>query len=359
MARTSATAAGSSPSILGIAVVEDHVASVVRSADGEVIASNRIDLPDSSAQSAESAIDDLVESVPYEIDRIGIACNRPATERFLQAALTPGASRPAWCEKVRVADLPTALAEVARTEMGARGIIAAIDLDRDAVPSAGSSVVILDSATGEVLGTAEFAYGTPGPVTDPSNATEVADAMTSAPNGSSVTSVVCTGPGAEAPGVAEALEYALARPVTVLDDPALAPAVGAAMVATRPVTASSGLSRRSWWLIAAAVVGALAVGALATAAFAVGAGTEREAAPTTVTVTETPKAVTVVRTPRPVTRTETERVTVSPDRAERETVTRSATVTKTVTEAGPPPPTVTVTVTQTFPGAPPSGGYAP
>lgn len=363
MASTKAAPAGgsgSAPSTLGIAVVEDHVASIVRSADGTVIASNRIDLPDPSAQSAESAIVELVESVPYEIDRIGVACGRPATERFLQTRLAPGPSRPAWCEKVQVTDLPAALAEVARIEMGARGIISVVDLDRDAVPSPGASVIVLDSATGEVLGTSEFAYGTPGPVTDPNNATVVADAMLAAPSGSSVSSVVVTGPGAEVPGVADALEYAMARPVTLLDDPALAPAVGAAMVATRPAPKNRRDSNRSWWLIGAAVVGALLVGALTTAAFAVGAGSERKAAPpSTVTVTDTPKASTVVRTARPVTQTETSRVTVTGDA---ETTTRSTTITKTVTEPGPPPPTVTITetVTSTFPTGPsPGGGVVP
>ncbi|MFW0786419.1 hypothetical protein AAFP35_18125 [Gordonia sp. CPCC 206044] len=339
------TVGGSSSagSVLGISVVEDQVASVVRDAGGEIIASNLVDLPDPSAQSAETAIGELVGSVPYEIHRIGVACARPATQNYLQANLAPDPTRPAWHDKVVVTDMPAALAEVARAQFGSRGIVAVIDLDRAGVPSPGSSVVTLDSATGEVLGTAEFAYGSPGPVTDPDHAGAVADAMTSAPGGSSVTSVLLTGPGAEMPGVAAAMEYALARPVTVAPQPALAPAVGAAVIGARrsPV---GGASNRRWWLIGAALVGAVVLGAIAASAVLAGVDSGKEAAPPS-TVTAPPSTITLTETPEPVTKTqtETEQVTATPDR---ETVTR----TRTVTPSDQPteePSTVTETATET------------
>lgn len=348
MADSKAAHAGGSSagSVLGISVIEDQIASVVRGPDDAVIASNLVDLPDPSAQSAVQAIRELVDSVPYEIDRIGIACARPATQNYLQANLTPGAGQPGWYGKVAVTDMPAALAQVARAEAGGQGIIAAIDLDRSAIPSPGSSVVTLDSATGEVLGTAEFAYGSPGPVTDPTHAAAVADAVTSAPGGSSVTSVVCTGPGAEMPGATSALEYALARPVRTLDQPTLAPAVGAAIIATSgiPEHRATSSSRR-WWLIGAAMVGALALGAIAASAVLAGVDSRDTSDAVTIsTVTQSASTVTVTSTADPVTHTEQATQTVTPPPT---TVTRTSTVTSTVTGE---PSTVTVTETQ-------SGGY--
>ncbi|MEE3852946.1 hypothetical protein VZC37_21595 [Gordonia sp. LSe1-13] len=366
MAETrSAQIAGDSDSdgsVLGISVVEDQVASVVRSADGAIIASNLVELPDPSAQSAENAIHELVDSVPYEIDRIGVACARPATQGYLQANLSPSTARPAWYDKVAVTDMPAALAEVARTTAAGRGIIAVVDLDRSAVPSPGSSVVTLDSATGEVLGTAEFASGSPGPVTDPAHASEVADAVTAAPGGSSVTSVVCTGPGAEVPGAPEALEYALARPVIVADQPALAAALGAAVLSRRsPRAAAGAASNRRWWMIGAALVAALALGAIAASAVFAGVdAAEDEAAPTT-TVTETAPPSTVTQTAEPVTEVRTDVATTTVTRSG-EAVTRTSTATETetqtetetVTEA--PTATVTETVTTTVTTAAPGTG---
>ncbi|MAU80454.1 MULTISPECIES: hypothetical protein [Gordonia] len=338
-------------SVLGISVVEDRVASVVRGADGDIIASNLVDLPDPSAQSAENAIHELVDSVPYEINRIGVACARPATQSYLQANLAPGTSRPAWYDKVAVTDMPAALAEVARTAASGTGIVAAIDLDRDAVPSPGSSVVNLDSATGEVLGTAEFAYGSPGPVTDPAHAGAVADAVMAAPGGSAVTSVVLTGPGAEVAGTSAALEYALARPVTVVDQPALAAAVGAAVLALRPGAVVRTPSTRRWWLIGAAMAAALALGAIAASAVFAGVdATEEEPTPTT-TVTETAEASTVTRTAAPVTevrtRVATTTVTESRDATSTTTETETETETSTETETVTEQPTETVTETTT------------
>ncbi|WP_237421588.1 hypothetical protein [Gordonia sp. SID5947] len=332
----------STGSVLGISVIEDHIVSVVRGAEGEIVASNLVDLADPSAQSAETAIHELVDSVPYEIDRIGIACARPATQSYLQANLSPDTSRPGWYDKVAVTDVPAALAEVARGAAGVRGIIAVVDLDRTAVPSPGSSVVTLDAATGEVLGTAEFAYGSPGPVTDPAHATAVAEAVISAPGGSSVSSVLCTGPGADVPGAVSALGYALARPVAAAEQPALAPAVGAAILALRPGAVTRGSSNRRWWLIGAAMAGALVLGAIAASAVFAGVDAAEEEAPPTTTVTAAPSTVTVTSTAQPQTETETavETTTVTRDR---QTVTR----TTTATESASDPTTVTETETET------------
>ncbi|GAA3721178.1 hypothetical protein [Gordonia hankookensis] len=346
MAETQSTrtqgSSASAGSVLGISVIEDQIVSVVRGGDGEIVASNLVDLSDPSAQSAETAIHELVDSVPYDIDRIGIACARPATQSYLQANLAPGTSRPGWYEKVAVTDMPAALAEVARGSAGVRGIVAVVDLDRTAVPSPGSSVVTLDSATGEVLGTAEFAYGSPGPVTDPAHATAVAEAVIAAPGGSSVTSVLCTGPGADVPGAVSALGYALARPVAAADQPALSSAVGAAILALRPGAVSGGSSNRRWWLIGAAMAGALVLGAIAASAVFAGVDATEEKAPTTTTVTAAPSTITVTSTAQPRTETQTavETSTVTRDR---QTVTK----TTTETESAADPATVTETETTT------------
>ncbi len=334
----------SGSAVLGISVVEDQIASVVRGPGGEIIASNLVDLPDPSAQGAETAIGELVGSVPYEIDRIGIACARPATQNYLQTRLAPGPSHPAWHSKVAVTDLPSALAEVATNELGGRGIVAVLDLDRSAVPSPGSSVVTLDSATGEVLGTAEFAFGTPGPVTDPTHARVVADAVTSAPGGASVTAVVCTGPGAEVPGVASAMEYALARPVVIAAQPALASAAGAAVIALRPTPAPHGSSNRRWWVIGAAIAAALLVGAIAASAVFAGVEADQQAEIPTSTVTAPPSTITRTTEADPVTETRQVTATVTQDR---QTVTRTTTATETQTETAAATATETQTETQT------------
>ncbi|GAC67455.1 hypothetical protein [Gordonia soli] len=332
---------------LGVSVIEDQIASVVRGADGQVLASNLVDLRDGRPQTVVDAIDELATSVPYHVETIGIACARPSIQAHLTSALSFGPGSPDWHRRVFVTDLPAALAEVARTEATRGGVVALVDLGRDGAPSPGLSIVTVDTATGEVLGTSEFADGTPGAVTDPSGATALADAIHSTPGSDSVNTAIVTGAGAELPGVAPALEYALGRPVRVANQPSLAPAVGSAVVAQTPppepvgvVGPSSTVSRR-WWMIGGAVAAALLLGAIAvTAVYATVSTRQDSAVPSvvTTTVTEQPSRATVTRTAEPVTETVTESESARP----RETVTRESTVTRTR-----PGTTVTLTETET------------
>ena len=327
-------------SILGISVIDDQISSVVRGADGGILASNVVDLPDPSSQAATTAVTELIESVPFEIDRIGVCCARPATQNYLASAFTPGSGRPGWYQKVWVSDIPSALGEVARLEMPDRGIVAAIDLDRNAVPSPGLSIVTVDSATGEVLGISEFAYGSPGPVTESAGAGAAADAIRSSPGGSAVTSVVLTGAGADVLSAASAIEHAVGRSVAIAHEPELATAVGAAVAAHRvPITKVGAGSARRWWLIGGAAAAALLViGVTSAAVFAGVSEVQSQTPPTTSTVTVTAKPVTRIVTKTPPPRTETITET---EYAPAETITRTTRV------PAPNAPVETETVTET------------
>ena len=360
------TTGAATGAVLGVSVVDDSVTSVVKGAQGEILASNIVDLTDASAQSAEQAITELVESVPFAVDTIAITCARPETAEYLAAVMNTDPNRPAWAETVSVADLPVALAEVARIEPSRGGIVSVVDLDRAGVPSPGRSIITVDTATGTIVGASEFKDGTPAPVTEPDGAIAIADAVTTMPGGTNVTQVICTGIGAELPGVAPALEYAVAKPVSLATQPSLAAASGAASSVRRSLQApaagptksagAAGLGKQRYWLIGAAIAGALLLGGIAIAALT-GGGGDAAVPASTVTVTETPEASTVTETGTPRTNTVVEeRVeTVTQPRA-----TQTQTQTQTVT---PPPVTVTdtTTVVVTVPAAsaepePGSGG---
>ncbi|MEO9329740.1 hypothetical protein [Gordonia aurantiaca] len=334
--------------VLGISVVDDQIASVVRDADGHVLASNLVDLPDSTAPGAEAAIVELVESVPVVVDRIGVSVSREEVRTHLARAFapaTPGA--PEWAANVTVTGHASALAEIACTHATRGGVVAVVDLDRDAAPAAGTTLATVDTTSGAVLGTADFTAGQLGPVTDPDGASRLADAIGGLPRGREISSIVVAGPGAEVPGIAPAIEYAAQRPVTVADNPALTSALGAADAAAialgapepAPHRASTG---RRWWFVGAAIGAAVFLGALAlTLVVAAEADTPE---PTPVTVTETPAAVTVTADAATVTETETEvreRTTTVTSEA------RPVTRTTTVTEEAPEQATVTITETET------------
>lgn len=346
-------------SVLGISVVEDQIASVVRGIDGAILASNIVDLPDPSSQSAAAAVTELIESVPFEIDRIGICCARPSTQNYLSSTFAPGSGRPGWYHKIWISDIPSALGEVARLETPDRGIVAAVDLDRNCVPSPGLSIVTVDSATGEVLGISEFAYGSPGPVTDPAGAGAVSDAIRSAPGGSSVTSVVLTGTGADVMGAASAIEHAVGRSVAIAAQPALATAVGAALAAQRVPDSRPASSARRWWLIGGAAAAALLIVGVTSAAVFAGVSSEVKSDPlpstSTVTVTGVPETRTVTRTGEAVTETVTERATETVS-GPRDTITRTSTVPAEPVPAETVTETETVTVTQNPYGGGNQGG---
>lgn len=345
---------------LGISVVDDQISSVVRAGDGTVLASNLVDLAETTADQVTAAIEELVASVPMDIDQIGIAVADDALRTHLSSAFTPGPASADWYSKLEISDFPTALVEVARAQATRDGVVAVVDLDRAAAPSIGPSAVTVDVATGRLIGTSVFGRDDAVPVTEADGASALADTVTTMPGGERLTSVLCTGPGAEIPGVAPAFEYAVQRPVTIADQPTLAPALGAAElagIAEAPTTltrvASSSTGRR-WWFIGAAIGAAIVLGAIAITAVLAAEKGVTESSTVTTTVTATPSTRTVVRTEAAETVTETATRTTTVTSTGRP-VTRTRTVTET---AEPATTTVTETVPQTpeIPGNPYENG---
>lgn len=355
--------------VLGIAVVDRQIASVVHDADGKTLASNLVELDAETPAAVEAAIVELVESVPYHVDSIGVACADAALTEILgqRFVLTPG--RPTWYELVTVSDVSPALAQVAVTQANRPGSVAMVNLDESSAPTPGLSIAIVDTATGMITAQSHFdtrhSPDDPSAVVDPAGANTVAGAIAALPGGDAVTSVICTGPGAQIPGVAPAFEYAMQRPVQIATEPVFAIASGAAAMSQQtpvarpvPVDGYDRANRRRWWLIGASVAASLFVAAIAAAAVLFGTGTAQRVVEgptlsvTTETVTQTPERVTVTEAgPR---RTTTSVRTVTPKRT---TVTQTSTETTTVTDQGGPTvtqtetATVTTTVTKAQPGA--------
>ncbi len=347
--------------VLGISVVDDQIASVVRDADGNILASNLVDLPDPSAQGAEAAIVELVESVPVVVDRIGVSVSREDVRRHLAQAFAPSSpGTPEWADRVTVTDYSAALTEMACTHATRGGVVAVVDLDRDAAPAAGTTLATVDTASGAVLGTTRFEPGQVYPVPDPDGASRLAAAIGKLPRGGEISSIVVAGPGAEVPGIAPAIEYASQRPVTVVDNPSLASALGAADAAAAletPGPTQRVSTGRRWWFVGAAIGAAVFLGAVGLTLIVAAERDTPEPAP--VTVTRTPAAVTVTADAKTVTETRTEVET----RERTTTVTstpRPVTRTTTVTESEEPVATVTETTTTTVtvpvPGQAPAYG---
>ncbi|WP_168701647.1 hypothetical protein [Gordonia paraffinivorans] len=333
--------------VLGISVVDDQIASVVRDADGHILASNLVDLPDSSAPAVEAAIVELVESVPVVVDQIGVSVSREDVRKHLAQVFGSDTAADSWYSRVVVTGYASALAEIACTHATRGGVVAVVDLDRDAAPAAGTTVATVDTTSGAVLGTADFTTHRLAPVTDPDGASGLATAVAKLPRGRDITSIIVVGPGAEMPGIAPAFEYAAQRPVTVADNPPLASAIGAADAALVALSAPAAGPRvstgRRWWFVGAAIGAAVFLGAVGLTLILAAEGDTPEPVP--VTVTETPAAVTVTADAKTVTQTETET-----ERARTTTVTstpRPVTRTTTVTEEIPGPFTITETETTT------------
>lgn len=337
--------------VLGIAVVDRQIASVVHDADGALLASNLVELDVESPSSVEAAINDLVESVPYEIDSIGIACADATLTETLAQRFVASPGRPGWYDLITVTDLAPALAQVAVSQGHRSGTVAIVNLDENSAPAPGLSIVTVDAATGAITAGSNFdrehTADQPSAVVDPAGANTVADAIASMPGGDAVTSVICIGPGASIPGVAPAFEYAVQRPVQIAEQPMFAIASGAAALsqqfpAVAPAVDDSydRANRRRWMMIIAAVAGAFFVASIAGIAVLFGTGTAQRVVEgptlsvTTETVTKIPPAKTVTTTETDEREPTTHTRTVTPPRA---TVTRTIrgdeqTVTETVTE---------------------------
>ncbi|ETA04987.1 hypothetical protein QEN41_13940 [Gordonia alkanivorans] len=344
--------------VLGISVVDDQIASVVRDADGHILASNLVDLPDPSAPAVQAAIVELVDSVPVVVDLIGVSVSREDVRKHLAQFFGSGGATESWYDRVVVTGYASALAEIACTHATRGGVVAVVDLDRDAAPASGTTVATVDTTSGAVLGTADFTTHRLAPVTDPDGASALAAAVAKLPRGRDLTSIIVVGPGAELPGIAPAFEYAAQRPVTVADNPPLASAIGAADAALVALSAPSPAPRvstgRRWWFVGAAIGAAVFLGAVALTLLLAAEGETPE--PTQVTVTETPAAVTITADAKTVTQTETET-----GRARTTTITstpRPVTRTTTVTEEIPGPFTITETETTTV-EVPAAGSPAP
>lgn len=365
---TGTQASGAEPTApvsLGVSVVGDEIASVVIRSNGgrdEIAASNLVDLPDYLPESAAAAITELVESVPFEVDHLIVSCSRPSTRNYLAQAFTPGSSTPPWYRITSVDDITSAMLAVMRSSPGGAGVTAVVNLARTGGPADGVCVALVDNTTGQLLDTRDNSTVEGIPVTDARGADDVARLILDADGGSRLSSVVCTGSGAELPGVAPALEYAVGRPVSIAEMPALALAAGAAATppkttvlragdsepaayaAATPTRAPRDATGLRWWALGAVIGVAVLLGAIGlTALHASGDDTSArpDTTPTTVTVTDTPQQATVTREGEAVTETQTE------TRSEvRTTTVRPPTVTRTV-EAPAATQTETTTVIQT------------
>ncbi|MFT4127658.1 MAG: hypothetical protein QM662_15695 [Gordonia sp. (in: high G+C Gram-positive bacteria)] len=381
------------PAVLGASVVGNEIATVVRDATGEIVASNLVELSAVTPTAVVAGFAELITSAPFAIDQVIATCARADVRAGLEAAAA-AADAPAWMSSMALVDEPVALAEVARRE--ATGMVAVVALDQGGVV-ADRSVAIVDAATGAICDVGRLPGERSAPVTEAAGASDLATTVSALPAAASASTVLCLGSGAASPEVLAAVAAATGRQAIASASPVFALAQGAIDVlsgetrqlpftaaspspaadvpmaatvltaATAPARPKPGLR---WWLIGGAA--ALAALFFATVALALLAardsGTTASAVTSTVTVPGTSTEITTGR--RVVTATVTEEnvvtVTMTPEtqtqterETERQVVTRTVTETlnNTVVESVPPVtvtvpgPGVTVTETVTVPAA--------
>ncbi|RPA58493.1 hypothetical protein EF294_15000 [Gordonia oryzae] len=342
------------PAVLGVSVVGDDIATVVRDATGEIVASNYVELADESPNAALDALRELVDSAPFAIDHIALTCARPDVRAHLEFSMNaPGA--PEWASAVSFVDLPHALAQVAHRD--ATGDVAAVVLDRSGALASGASIALVNAEHSSVLASAAVAAPQSVPLTDPQGAGGLVAHLNSLTRGAGATRVVAAGSGAQLPDAVRVIEtatgasvavaaapvFAVAQSVTevIAADtraiPVAAAAVGPAATASvgtaaaAPTTAATGGVGLRWWIIggAAGLAALLCVVALV-ALFSGKDGADTPAAVTsTVTVPGPNSVATVTRSGQP---------------DDTQTVVDQQTVTSTVTQ---PPVTSTATLTVT------------
>nr|WP_261977675.1 hypothetical protein [Gordonia sp. NB41Y] len=206
------------PAVLGVSVLGEEIAMVVRDATGDIVASNLVELTDGAPASAAAAFADLVESAPFRVADIVIACARDDVRAHLESVMH-GPSAPAWASSVGFVDLPSVLAQAARRE--ADGVVVAVALDGSGAVAAGRTIALVDASHGTAVEALEVPVGQQVPVTYPEGLQPLADYLAA----SSVPRVVCVGSGADTPGVVGAIESAGVR-VTVVPAPVFALAQG-------------------------------------------------------------------------------------------------------------------------------------
>ncbi|WP_020169790.1 hypothetical protein [Gordonia polyisoprenivorans] len=379
------------PAVLGVSVVGDEIATVVRDATGEIVASNHVELADESPNAALDALRELVDSAPFTIDHIVLTCARPDVRAHLEFSMNaPGA--PEWASAVSFVDLPHALAQVAHRD--ATGDVAAVVLDRSGALASGASIALVNAEHSSVHASAAVAAPQSVPLTDPQGADGLVAHLNSLTRGAGATRVVAAGSGAQMPDAVRAIETATGSPVTVAAAPVFALAQGVTEViaadtraipvaaaavgpaaaasvgtaAAAPTTAMGGVGVR-WWIIGGAAGLAALLCVVALVALFTGkddSGTPA-AVTSTVTVPGPTSEVTVTRTGQPDTQTVVDQQTVTSTvtrppvtstATQTVTSTATATATATVTEQETVTSVVTTTVTapQLGPGNPGAGG---
>ncbi|MDF3283916.1 hypothetical protein [Gordonia sp. N1V] len=371
------------PAVLGVSVVGDEIATVVRDATGEIVASNHVELADESPNAALDALRELVDSAPFTIDHIVLTCARPDVRAHLEFSMNaPGA--PEWASAVSFVDLPHALAQVAHRD--ATGDVAAVVLDRSGALASGASIALVNAEHSSVHASAAVAAPQSVPLTDPQGADGLVAHLNSLTRGAGATRVVAAGSGAQMPDSVRAIETATGSPVTVAAAPVFALAQGVTEViaadtraipvaaaavgpaAAAPTTAMGGVGVR-WWIIGGAAGLAALLCVVALVALFTGkddSGTPA-AVTSTVTVPGPTSEVTVTRTGQPDTQTVVDQQTVTSTvtrppvtstATQTVTSTATATATATVTEQETVTSVVTTTVTapQLGPGNPGAGG---
>ncbi|GGF12617.1 rod shape-determining protein [Williamsia phyllosphaerae] len=349
--------------VLGVSVTDLQIASVVMEVStGNVLARNVVDLTDSSPDTVFDAITQLVESAPFAVDAVTVACAQRSMQVSLHNTVTAGAKTdPDWYSRTTITDTPFAFANVAAAQSDQRGVIVVLDLAADAVPFNELSIAAVDTESATVVGAVQLPTGgAREPVTDTPGAQAVAGAFGLLPSTDVGRSgVFVVGPGAEVPGVAPTLEYETQLPVQIASEPTYSAAHGAALHGrNRGVTGSN----RTRWL---ALVGA-AVAAAVLAAVVVGvvlftgdddepspAGSESSVTTSAPTTTTTAPTTTRSRPPSTTTTTTEEQTEefVPPPAPPQETVTVTQpprTVTRTTT-----PPAATTTTTTSSPASSP------
>ncbi|MGC5248633.1 hypothetical protein ACPXB3_17120 [Gordonia sp. DT219] len=374
------------PAVLGVSVVGDEIATVVRDATGEIVASNHAELADGSPPAVLDALTELVGSAPFRIAHIVITCARSDVRSHLDFSVNaPG--RPDWASAVSFIDLPHALAQAVRRD--GTGEVAVVALDRAGALVRGTSIALVDATHASVLGAAEVAPDHALPVTDPVGAGWLVAHLDSLTGGSTVAGVLAVGSGAQMPEAVSAIEAATGASVTVAPAPVFALAQGvtevitadtraipvtsavaaapaaptaAAAVAGAKPTARHGSGFR-WWIIGGAAGLAVLLCLIALVAlFSTRGGDDAPAAVTsTVSVPGPTTEVTVTRTSRADAETVVDQQTVTRTRTVTpppvsNTVTQTATVTATATVTEQETVTSVVTTTVPVPAAGDSGG---
>ncbi|MEH3156069.1 MAG: hypothetical protein PGN29_12220 [Gordonia paraffinivorans] len=245
--------------VLGVSVTDLQVASVIMEAEtGNVLARNTADLVDATPDSVLDAITQLVETVPFEVEAITVACAQRSIQVALHNTVTAGKSGdPEWYRRTIVTDTPFAFANVAAAQSDQRGQVVVIDLADDAIPFNELSIAAVDTETATVVGAVQLpGGGQREPVTEPSGAATVGEAFSLLPaSETGRTGVFVVGPGAAVPGVAAALEYETQLPVQIAEAPTYAAAHGAALHGRTRLR--SGSARARWIILAGAALAAL------------------------------------------------------------------------------------------------------